>query len=108
MKSLFVGAIALALIAGAAIAEEAYNGAPNQTTRAVPAYKLPPKGSMDFAQRTVDPAIFDPSRPTPYHAESNKSANVQVSGNTARTEAAIPANDAVGYRKAATKTGQGN
>ncbi len=108
MKSLFVGAIALALVAGAAIAEEAYSGAPTQTAKSAPLYKLPPKGTMDFAQRTVDPAIFDPSRPTPYHAETNKSANVQMTGKAADTDAKMPSASAAGYRQASTKTGQGN
>ena len=108
MKSLLVGTIALALIAGAAIAEEAYKGAPSQTAKAVPAYKLPPKGSVDFAQRTVDPAIFDPSRPTPYRAEANKSAGVQVTEKAAENEVTMPAGSAAAYRQATTKTGQGN
>ncbi len=108
MRSLFLGAITLALIAGAAIAEEAYQGVTSQPAKASPAYKLPPKGTMDFAQRTVDPAIFDPSRPLPYRAEVSKSADIQSIGKPAGNDRAIALKRAVSDSREAVKVSPGN
>ena len=108
MRSLFVGAISLALVAGAAIAEEVYQGVANQPSKESPAYKLPPKGTMDFAQRSVDPAIFDPSRPLPYHPEVGKSADIQPIGKPAESDRPIALKHSVSDSRHAEKTGPGS
>ena len=108
MKSLIVGAITFALIAGAAVAGQAYEGASNQPVKAAAQPNLLSKGTMNFSEKTVDPAIFDPSHSTPYRVDSTNLTNVQNVEKSAPNETAMPVQRVSNYRRSTTKTRSGN
>jgi hypothetical protein len=92
MKSLFAGATAVVLIAGAAVAQQAYDSTTSRTTTTVtaPAPVAPPAETTTTVQRTVDPAYFDPTRTSSYHEEHVKTVDGQTVEKNEKTQVASP------------------
>jgi hypothetical protein len=90
IKSLTAGAAALALIAGAAFAQQAYDSTttrPTTVTAPVPVVPAPVEQTTTV-QRTVNPTVFDPSRT--YHEEQVTTQDGAVVQKTVKSEAATP------------------
>jgi ABC-type transport system substrate-binding protein len=90
MKSLVVGALALALIAGAALAGQAFESASSQPVTMAAPPNLLSRSTMDISQKTVDPAIFDPSHSTPYRSDTSNSQNLKTTDKSVENEMAVP------------------
>jgi ABC-type transport system substrate-binding protein len=108
MKSLVVGALALALIAGAALAGQAFESASSQPVTMAAPPNLLSRSTMDISQKTVDPAIFDPSHSTPYRSDANNSQNLKTPDKSAENEMAIPAQRVPISHHSDVKTNAGN
>jgi opacity protein-like surface antigen len=94
MKSLFAGATALALIAGAAVAQQAYDSTTTRTTTVtapeplVPA--VPAQSSTTTVERTVAQPAFDPTRTSTYHEEHTKTVDGATVEKSVKTETSSP------------------
>ena len=93
MKSLIAGAAALALIAGAAVAQQAYDSTTSRTTTySAPVAVVPvapaPVEQTTTVQRTVNPTVFDPSRT--YHEEHVTTQDGQTVEKTEKSVASTP------------------
>jgi opacity protein-like surface antigen len=96
MKSLFLGALALALAAGAAVAAQAYqDAAPQPTATVAPANQLS-RSTADISKKVVDPSIFDPTH------------SVRSRGDTADIVNNQTTSAPTGFHQAAAKTDPGN
>ncbi len=93
MKSLFAGATAVVLIAGAAVAQQAYDSTTSRTTTTVTApVQVAPQAetTTTTVQRTADPAYFDPTRTSSYHEEHVKTVDGQTVEKNEKTQVASP------------------
>lgn len=94
MKSLFAGATALALIAGAAVAQQAYDSTTSRTTTVTAPVPLvpaaPAQTSTTTVERTINPSYFDPSRTSSYHEEHLRTEDGQTVEKSVKTETASP------------------
>ena len=95
MKSLFAGATALALIAGAAMAQQAYDSSTTRTTTVTAPVQLlpvaPPETTTTTVQRTVNPPAFVPApQASTYHEEHVTTQDGQVVEKTVRSDTATP------------------
>ena len=98
MKSLFAGAAAFALIAGAAVAQQAYDSTTSRTTTVTaPAQILQPvpaQTSTTTVERSYGPVAVAPPPPPPpvstYHEEHVRTEDGQTVEKSVKTETASP------------------
>jgi hypothetical protein len=107
MKSLIAGAAALALIAGAAVAQQAYDSSTtSRTTTVTTPVPVVPQTSTTTVERTVNPTYFDPSRTSSYHEEHVRTENGQTVEKSVKTEEASPNGSHTStYSQTTTKSG---
>jgi hypothetical protein len=106
-KSLFAGATALALIAGAAIAQQAYDNTTTRTTTVtapVAVVPVAPPQTTTTVQQTVSPRVFDPT--SSYREEHVTTQDGQVVEHTTRSDTASPQGRTTTYSQ--TTTGNGD
>ena len=93
-KSLFAGAAALALIAGAAVAQQAYDSTTSRTTtvttptQIVPA--VPAQTSTTTVERSYAPVAVAPPPTSTYHEEHVTTENGQTVEKTVKSQTATP------------------
>lgn len=97
MKSLFAGATALALIAGAAVAQQAYDSTTSRTTTTVTAPvqvvpTVPAQTSTTTVERTVAPPVVvaAPAGTSSYHEEHVRTEDGQTVEKSVKTETSSP------------------
>ena len=106
-KSLFAGAAALALIAGAAVAQQAYDNTTTRTTTVtapVAVVPVAPPQTTTTVQQTVSPRVFDPT--SSYREEHVTTQDGQVVERTTRSDTTSPQGRTTTYSQ--TTTGNGN
>jgi hypothetical protein len=106
-KSLFAGAAALALIAGAAIAQQAYDNTTTRTTTVtapVAVVPVAPPQTTTTVQQTVSPRVFDPT--SSYREEHVTTQDGQVVEHTTRSDTSSPQGRTTTYSQ--TTTGNGD
>jgi uncharacterized membrane protein YcgQ (UPF0703/DUF1980 family) len=91
MKSLFAGATALALIAGAAVAQQSYDSSTTRTTTVTaPVPVAPPETTTTTVQRTVQPQVIVPPAASTYREEHVTTENGQTVEHTVRSNTETP------------------
>jgi hypothetical protein len=107
-KSLFAGATALALIAGAAFAQQAYDNTTTRTTTVTAPVAVvpvaPPTQTTTTVQQTVNPRVFDPT--SSYREEHVTTQDGQVVERTTRSDTTSPQGHTTTYSQ--TTTGDGD
>jgi hypothetical protein len=109
MKSLFAGATALALVAGAAVAQQAYDSSTTRTTTVTAPVAVvpvaPPQTTTTTVQRTVQPQVIAPPQASTYHEEHVTTQNGQTVERTIRSDTATPyGNRTTTYSQTTTKS----
>ena len=94
MRSLFAGATALALIASAAVAQQAYDSTTSRTTTTVTAPiplvpAVPAQTSTTTVERSYAPVI-NPAPTSTYHEEHVRTENGQTVEKNVKTETSSP------------------
>ncbi len=105
-KSLFAGATALALIAGAAFAQQSYDSTTRTTTVTAPVAVVPvapPAQTTTTVQQTVNPQVFDPT--ASYREEHVTTQNGQVVEHTTRSDTSTPQGRTTTYSQTTTNSG---
>ncbi len=107
-KSLFAGAAALALIAGAAIAQQSYDSTTTRSTTVTAPIAVvpvaPPVQTTTTVQQTVSPRVFDPT--SSYREDHVTTQDGQVVEHTTRSDTATPQGRTTTYSQ--TTTGNGD
>ena len=107
MKSLFAGATALALVAGAAVAQQSYDSSTTRTTTVTaPVQVAPPETTTTTVQRTVaQPQVIVPPQASSYREEHLTTKNGQPVDHSVRTNTKTPyANRTTTYSQTTTKS----
>ncbi len=110
MKSLFAGATALALVAGAAVARQAYDSSTTRTTTVTAPVAVvpvaPAETTTTTVQRTTQPQVIVPSQQaSSYREEHVTTENGQTVEHTVRSDTATPyGNRTTTYSQTTTKT----
>ncbi len=107
-KSLFAGATALALIAGAAIAQQSYDSTTTRTTTvaapvAIVPVAPPAAQTTTTVQQTVNPQVFNPT--SSYREEHVTTQDGQVVEHTTRSDMASPQGRTTTYSQTTTGSG---
>jgi hypothetical protein len=94
MKSIFAGATAIALIASAAVAQQAYDSTTSRTTTVTaPTQIIPPvpaETSTTTVERSYAPVPVAPPPTSTYHEEHVTTQNGQTVEKTMKSETATP------------------
>jgi hypothetical protein len=109
MKSLFAGTTALALVAGAAVAQQAYDSSTTRTTTVTAPVQVvpvaPPETTTTTVQRTIQPQVVVPPQTSTYHEEHVTTENGQTVERTVRSDTATPyGNRTTTYSQTTTKS----
>ena len=105
-KSLFAGAAALALIAGAAIAQQSYDSTTTRTTTVAPVAVVPvapPAQTTTTVQQTVNPQVFNPT--ASYREDHVTTQDGQVVERTTRSDTTSPQGRTTTYSQTTTGSG---
>jgi len=106
--SLFAGATALALIAGAAIAQQSYDSTTTRSTTVTAPVAVVPVApaaqTTTTVQQTVNPQVFNPT--SSYREEHVTTQDGQVVEHTTRSDIATPQGRTTTYTQ--TTTGNGD
>jgi hypothetical protein len=89
MKSLFAGATALALVAGAAVAQQSYDSSTTRTTT-VTAPVAPAETTTTTVQRTVQPQVIAPAQVSTSREEHVTTENGQTVEHSVRSSTETP------------------